>query len=335
MTGYYREFVERYSHISKPLTQLLQEDIAWEWTPPCQLAFDRLKELLTTPPVLSPPDPHRPYYLHTDYSHVALGAVLEQLKEDGKRHVVSYASRTCSAAESKLGPTDGELLAIVYAVEKFHHHLAGTPFTVITDHSALVTLNESKTKNPKLARWAMKLAGYNFTIQHRPGRIHNNADGLSRSRATPAPDTPPPDVIALEETTLEATSPALTAALAALQCDPHIDGDPPTVYLDEIAVAPTLGPRQLLMEQAPCHRCNDDIPSDSATGIICDRCNRPFHLRCLDLTATPPTSWYCPTCSSHIQARGITCPTEDLELQLYLLGTPPPPHLAANFTHLA
>ena len=164
LTGYYREFVERYSHVAKPLTQLLQEDVAWEWTSTCQAAFTRLKTILTTSPVLSSPDPHRPYFLHTDYSHLALGAVLEQLKEDGKKHVISYASRTCSAAEAKLGPTDGELLAIIYAVEKFHHHLAGTPFTIVTDHSALVHLNEGKTKNPKLARWAMRLAGYNFTI---------------------------------------------------------------------------------------------------------------------------------------------------------------------------
>jgi hypothetical protein len=96
---------------------------------------------------------------------------------------VAYASRTCSKAESRLGPTDGEFLAILYAVEKFHHYLAGTPFTIVTDHSALVHLESAKTKNPKLARWAMRLSGYEFTLKHRAGRIHNNADGLSRSRA--------------------------------------------------------------------------------------------------------------------------------------------------------
>lgn len=107
---------------------------------------------------------------------------MEQLHEDGKWHVVSYTSRTCSKAESKLGPTDGELLAIVYAIEKFHHHVAGVSFTVVTDHDALVHLNSAKTKNPKLARWAMKLAAYDMVLQHRAGRVHNNADGLSRSR---------------------------------------------------------------------------------------------------------------------------------------------------------
>lgn len=78
--------------------------------------------------------------------------------------MVAYASRTCSKAESKLGPTDGELLAIVYAVEKFHHHVAGTSFTIVTDHSALCHLNSSRTRNPKLARWAMRLSSYCFTL---------------------------------------------------------------------------------------------------------------------------------------------------------------------------
>jgi hypothetical protein len=164
LTGYYREFVHSYSHHAKPLTTLLKEDTAWLWSPSCEAAFQKLKTALTSSPILALPDPHRPYYLCTDYSHIAVGAILEQLHADGKRHVVSYASRTCSPAESKLGPTDGELLAIVYAVEKFHHYLAGTTFTIITDHNALLYLNEAKTKNPKLARWAMRLAGYNFTL---------------------------------------------------------------------------------------------------------------------------------------------------------------------------
>ena len=59
---------------------------------------------------------------------------------DNKEHVICYASRTCSTAEAKLGPTDGELLAMVYAVEKFHCYVAGTKFVVVTDHAALVYL---------------------------------------------------------------------------------------------------------------------------------------------------------------------------------------------------
>ena len=90
--------------------------------------------------------------------------MLEQRGSDNKNHVVCYASRRCSQAEAKLGPTDGELLAIVFAVEKFHPYVAGTKFTIVTDHAALVFLQEGKNKNPKLARMAMRLSCYDFSV---------------------------------------------------------------------------------------------------------------------------------------------------------------------------
>jgi hypothetical protein len=332
LTGYYREFVHRYAHIARPLNNLLKEDTPWEWTAECQAAFGKLKGHLTSAPILTIPDPHRPFVLHTDFSHHSIGAVLEQLKEDNKYHVVGYASRTCSKAESNLGPTDGELLAIVYAVEKFHNYLAGTSFVVVTDHSALVHLNEAKTKNPKLARWAMRLASYNFTLQHRAGRVHNNADGLSRSHASPAPDTPADDVTALDEVSSDWV--ALEAALEVFEGDTHVDGDAPALFLDEGSVPPLLGPRQLLLEAAPCHACGRDADADSARSLVCDRCNKPFHLACVALPAVPPTYWYCPQCSSHLRARGYACPTQDLDLQRYLLDLPTPRHLHDAFaTH--
>jgi hypothetical protein len=79
LTGYYRNFVHSYSHIARPLTTLLQEDATWVWDDKCERAFTTLKNKLTSAPVLAVPDPHRPYQIHTDYSHVAIGAILEQL----------------------------------------------------------------------------------------------------------------------------------------------------------------------------------------------------------------------------------------------------------------
>ncbi len=246
-----------------------------------------------------------------------------------------YASRHCSHAESKLGPTDGELLAMVYACEKFHSYIAGSHFTLITDHAALVTINESRTKNAKLARWAMRLANYDFTIKHRAGRVHNNADGLSRARAAPAPDTPAPDACLIEE--LVVNEGLLTAALHCLETDRHIDGDPhPPLPADESPIPEQLlGPRQLLLEAAPCTACNQHLPPDAPNTLVCDRCNAPFHLRCTSLTHVPPTSWYCKTCTRHIHARGIQCPTEDVELQRYLLDGTCTPTLKQAFSQQA
>ena len=77
LTGYYREFIWRYSLIARPLTSLLKDDTIWQWTDACLAAFEQLKTALTSAPILSVPDPHRPFQVHTDYSHVAVGAILE------------------------------------------------------------------------------------------------------------------------------------------------------------------------------------------------------------------------------------------------------------------
>ena len=96
--------------------------------------------------------------------------MLEQQGSDNKFHVVSYASRTCTEAESKLSSTHGELLALVWAFEKFHSYIAGTPVIVITDNQAVAHLESTRNTNPRLARWAMRLACYDFKIKHRAGK---------------------------------------------------------------------------------------------------------------------------------------------------------------------
>ncbi len=341
ITGYYRDFIERYSLKARPLSDLLREDVPWEWDSACAAAFQLLKKLLTSSPILALPTPDRPYTIHTDFSHLAISGVLEQRGADNKNHVVCYASRRCSAAEAKLGPTDGELIAIVFAVEKFHPYIAGTKFSIVTDHAALVFLQEGKNKNPKLARMAMRLSCYDFTVHHRAGRVHNNADGLSRSRTAPTPGTPPPDTIAAFPVTPDPhftghppPSPqvpppdmqvhshshtpqdrfeALAAAFEVYEQDPDIHGEAHLhTYEASTTHPPTLGPRQLLLEAAPCGACHQPLSKSAAASLVCDRCNTPFHLRCTSRSTPPPTYWYCPRCSNHIAARGYQCPTEDI-----------------------
>jgi transposase InsO family protein len=200
-----------------------------------------------------------------------------------------------------------------------------------------VHLNEAKTKNPKLARWAMKLAQYNFTLKHRAGKVHNNADGLSRSYATPAPDTPPADCTAIDTAELPPSCDPLLLQLAldAFELDTCLDGDDPALYVADAADSLPLGPRQLLLESAPCHACSRDIAASSRTSVVCDRCNKPFHLACVALGEVPRTYWYCSKCSSHHRAHGLTCPTQDLALQRYLLDLPTPRDLHANFAAAA
>jgi len=130
-------------------------------------------------PILAKPDLSETFLIYTDASKIALGAILAQI-QDGKEVVIEYASRTLNKGEANYCPTELEALALIWAIRKFRHYVYGQKFKVITDHNALKWLMSGKLNNPKLERWALKLQGYNFEIEHRPGKNHNNVDPLSR-----------------------------------------------------------------------------------------------------------------------------------------------------------
>ena len=106
--------------------------------------------------------------------------VLSQIKEDGKEHVIAYASKSLNNAEKNYSVTEQECLAVVWAIRHFQHYLGLKPFEVITDHSALKWLQTAKMPTGRRARWIMDLQQYDFTIKHRAGKLNANADALSR-----------------------------------------------------------------------------------------------------------------------------------------------------------
>ena len=126
------------------------------------------------------PDYNKPFILDTDASDTGIGAVLSQLDTDGKERVIAYASRTLSKPERRYCVTRRELLGVVYFVRQFKLFLAGQDFTVRTDHGALTWLMNFKDPEGQMARWLETLQQYNFKIVHRRGRLHTNADALSR-----------------------------------------------------------------------------------------------------------------------------------------------------------
>jgi hypothetical protein len=142
-----------------------------------------LKEKLTSAPRLAHPDYDRPFLLYTDASNMGLGAVLAQNDKEGKEHPNVYLSRTLSPAESNYTITELECLAIVWSVRKLHAYLDGVKFTLITDHSALQWLFDFRGSNRRLVRWSLELQPYRdwMTINYREGRVHLNADPLSRA----------------------------------------------------------------------------------------------------------------------------------------------------------
>ena len=146
--GFYRRFIKDFSKVARPLTQLLNQDVPFIFDQDCLNAFSQLKEALVTAPVVQPPNWDLPFELMCDASDFAVGAVLGQRK-DKVLTVVSYASRTLDDAQSNYTTTEKELLAIVYAFDKFRSYLVGNQCTVYTDHAAiryLLTKKEAKQR---------------------------------------------------------------------------------------------------------------------------------------------------------------------------------------------
>lgn len=179
LASYYRRFIPEFSSISEPLYRLTDKGAKFEWSETCETAFNMLKSKLTSTPVLAYPDPSKTFILDTDACETGIGAVLSQMHEEGER-VVAYASRALSKQEKRYSTTKKELLAVVVFLKHFRHYLYGRKFLLRTDHSSLRWLRNFKEPEGQLARWLEQLGQYEFDIQHRPGKLHRNADALSR-----------------------------------------------------------------------------------------------------------------------------------------------------------
>lgn len=167
---------------------MLKDGVPFKWTSAHDEAVNNLKTALTTAPVLAHPDYTKPFLVHTDATTTGLGVVLGQMDEQKGEHPILFLSRTLTPAEKNYGSTEMECLAMIWAIKKLHPYLDGSKFTIITDHSALKWILDFSGSNRRLIRWSMELQAYrdNMTIQYRPGRVHFNADALSRA---PLPTT--------------------------------------------------------------------------------------------------------------------------------------------------
>jgi len=196
LSGYYRSFIKDYAAISRPLTQLTKKDAKFDWTEAQQLSFDNLKTALTSDSVLAHPRFDLPFILSCDASNYAISSILSQL-QNGKERPISFASRMLNKAEKNYSTTHKELLAVVFGTQIHRCFLYGRKFRIVTDHAALKWLITVKNHQcARLTRWVLKLAEYEFEIEHKPGKKHVNADSLSRHIASMRPD----------ETTLTETS---------------------------------------------------------------------------------------------------------------------------------
>lgn len=212
--GYYRRFIQGYSGVIKPLTELTsgypplrkgsrkpkkatrqeyydpKEPFAQRWTSQCQEAFELIFKKLTSAPVLGFADPQLPYVLHTDASTLGVGAALYQI-QSGQPRVVAFASRGLSKSEKKYPAHKLEFLALKWAVtEKFSDYLYGVDFTVVTDSNPLTYLLTSAKLDATGYRWLSSLSTFSFRLQYRAGNRNLDADALSRCSHGPTEDDP-------------------------------------------------------------------------------------------------------------------------------------------------
>ena len=180
LTGYYRKFIPNYGIITRPLNKLLKKKAKYIWDADCQKAFDTLKQSLCDNTILAYPDYMKPFILDTDASYVGCGAVLSQLDKNNDERPIAYYSFALNDAQKNYGVTKLEMLGLVSAVRHFKTYLYGAKFLCRTDHHSLIWLNSMKQPQGILARWLETLSNYNFTVEHRAGQLHTNADALSR-----------------------------------------------------------------------------------------------------------------------------------------------------------
>ena len=177
--GYYRRFIKDFAHNAEPLTHLTKTEVPFVWRSQCQQAFEKLRQALISAPILSYPQPGAPYILDTDASQVGLGGVLSQVQA-GEERVLAYCSRTLRPSQRRYCTTKREMLAAVSMCMHFRSYLRGQPFLLRTDHASLKWLTNFKETDGMLARWFSKLSQFSAKLEHRAGRRHGNADGLSR-----------------------------------------------------------------------------------------------------------------------------------------------------------
>lgn len=180
MSSWYRRFVPQFSTIITPLTSLLKKNKKFVWDTSCEKSWTTIKNHLISAPVLSCPDFEREFVIQTDASDFGIGAILTQQYEDGEK-VISYLSRSLTRQERNFSTTEKECLAVLWAVEKLRPYIEGVHFRVITDHYSLVWLYKLQNPSGRLARWAVRLQQFDFTIEHRKGTQHVVPDALSRS----------------------------------------------------------------------------------------------------------------------------------------------------------
>jgi hypothetical protein len=180
--NFYRDFIENFGEIAAPLTELTKKNTPFRWEKEEQDAFERLKTLFITAPVLALWDSELDTVLEADCSGYAMGACLSQIDQQGRLRPVAYFSKKLSPAECNYEIHDKELLAIIRAMEEWRGELISLakPFVVLSDHKNLQYFMTTRKLSERQVRWSQILSQFNFKLRFRAGKKALRPDALSR-----------------------------------------------------------------------------------------------------------------------------------------------------------
>ncbi|GFW87859.1 transposon Tf2-8 polyprotein [Trichonephila clavipes] len=180
LTGYFRKYIPSYAMIARPLSDLLRGTNPFEFGHAQKVAFQNLKNALSSEPVLHLFKEGAKLELHTDACKLGLGAVLLQQGEHGRFYPIHYMSKKTFIQEEKLCSYELEVMAVIEALKKFRNYLLGRRFRIQTDCAAFAKTLDKKELTPKMARWSIFLTDFDYEVVHRPAKQMQHVDALSR-----------------------------------------------------------------------------------------------------------------------------------------------------------
>ena len=181
--GFYRIFIRDFSKIARPLCRLLEKDAKFNFDESCQYSFEKIKSILVEALIMAKPDWNKEFKIMCDASDYAMGAILGQ-KVDKVFRAIYYANKTFNEAQENNSTTEKEMLAMIFACEKFRPYILGSHVIIHTGHVAIKYLMAKKEAKPRLMRWVLLLQEFDLEIKDKKGCDNVIADHFSSVEKT-------------------------------------------------------------------------------------------------------------------------------------------------------